>query len=130
MSREPKRLGALGTTIVVLIILGIIAATGFVVWLCVDMVNREPEHMQSTEQSVTMPIATEVPTELPPLLGFTTQGNPTFAYSASYLLTVIPFGVKIPLWANSFFAASLFMATLLPKVPVPVYLISYKSNIA
>ena len=34
MSREPKRLGALGTVIMVLVILGIIAATGFVAWLC------------------------------------------------------------------------------------------------
>ena len=33
MSREPKRLGALGTVITVLMILGILAATGFLVWL-------------------------------------------------------------------------------------------------
>ena len=55
MSREPKRLGALGTVIMVLVILGIIAATGFVAWLCIDMVNLKPETVPSTEQSVVMP---------------------------------------------------------------------------
>ena len=70
MSREPKRLGALGTVIVVLLMLGIIAATGFLVWLCIDMVNMVPETVQSTEQSVALPKETqaqeptlEVPTE-------------------------------------------------------------------
>ena len=68
MSREPKRLGTVGTVITVLLILSLIVATGIVVWLCVDMVNREPEKLQSQEQSVTMPTAevlptTEMPTE-------------------------------------------------------------------
>ena len=69
MSREPKRLGALGTAIVVLVILGIIAATGFVVWLCVDMVNKTPDNTLSTDESVALPretegtTATEMPTE-------------------------------------------------------------------
>ena len=66
MSREPKRLGALGTVIMVLVILGLIAATGFVVWLCIDMVNLEPENTQSTDQSVVMPTETQTPTtEMP-----------------------------------------------------------------
>ena len=59
MSREPKRLGALGTVIAVLVILGIIAATGFVVWLCVDMVNKTPDNTLSTDQSVELPLETE-----------------------------------------------------------------------
>ena len=63
MSREPKRLGALGTAIVVLVILGLIAATGFVVWLCIDMVNLKPENPQSTGQSVALPAETREPTE-------------------------------------------------------------------
>ena len=63
MSREPKRLGALGTVITVLMILGILAATGFLVWLCIDMVNLAPEHVQSTEQSVALPTETQKPTE-------------------------------------------------------------------
>jgi len=67
MSREPKRLGTLGTIIMVLLILGIIAATGFVVWLCIDMVNKEPEKAQSSSQSVALPGNTEAPIiEMPP----------------------------------------------------------------
>ena len=66
MSREPKRLGALGTVIMVLMILGIIAATGFVVWLCVDMVNLEPESSVSTEQSVELPTDFQTPTQEAP----------------------------------------------------------------
>ena len=62
MSREPKRLGALGTVITELLILGIIAATGFVVWLCNDMANQDPAHLQSTEQSVQLPVETAEPT--------------------------------------------------------------------
>ena len=66
MSREPKRLGALGTVIMVLVILGIIAATGFVVWLCIDMVNLQPENAPSTDQSVVMPTESQAPTtEMP-----------------------------------------------------------------
>ena len=63
MSREPKRLGALGTVIMVLVILGIIAATGLLVWLCIDMVNLTPEGTQSTDQSVVLPAESQKPTE-------------------------------------------------------------------
>ena len=62
MSREPKRLGALGTVIMVLVILGIIAATGLVVWKYIDLVNMNPENAPSTEQSVVMPTETQAPT--------------------------------------------------------------------
>lgn len=63
MSREPRRVGTLGTVISTLLILALIAATGFVVYLCVDMVNAEPETMQQTEV-IEMP--TEAPTEAVP----------------------------------------------------------------
>ena len=67
MSREPKRLGAVGTVIAVLLILGIVAATGFLAWQCIDMVNKVPENTQSTNQSVALPGAVETPTqEMPP----------------------------------------------------------------
>ena len=62
MSREPKRVGTLGTVITVLLILALIAATGFVLYLCVDMVNAEPEVTIQTE-IIEMP--TEAPTEAP-----------------------------------------------------------------
>ena len=63
MSREPKRLGVVGTIITVLMILGLIAATGFLVWKCIDMVNLVPENVQSTDQSVALPTETQKPTE-------------------------------------------------------------------
>ena len=63
MSREPKRLGTLGTVIMVLVILGIIAATVFVAWLCIDMVDQVPEHSQSTDQTVALPTEAADPTE-------------------------------------------------------------------
>jgi len=66
MSREPKRLGALGTVIMVLIILGLIAATGFVVWLCIDMANLKPENAQLNNQSVALPTDSKEPTEAMP----------------------------------------------------------------
>ena len=68
MSREPKRLGGLATFIVTLVILGIIAATGFVIWMCIDMVNQEPEKSLSYESvelpgEVAQPQQTQAPTE-------------------------------------------------------------------
>ena len=66
MSREPKRLGTLGTVIVVLLFLGLIAAAGFLAWLCYDMVNLVPENIQSTDQSVALPIETAEATEEAP----------------------------------------------------------------
>ena len=55
MSREPRRVGFLGTFLVTLLILAMIAATGFVIWQCVDMVNREPEHPLPEKPSVALP---------------------------------------------------------------------------
>ena len=67
MSREPKRLGGLATFLMVLLILSVIGATACVAWMCIDMVNREPENTLSTDQSVALPTeattATEAPTE-------------------------------------------------------------------
>ena len=66
MSREPKRLGALGTVIAVLLILGLLAAAGFLAWLCYDMVNLVPENVQSTDQSVALPTEVVEATEEAP----------------------------------------------------------------
>lgn len=67
MSHEPRRIGGLTTFLITLLILALIAATGFVAWLCIDMVNQEPGSTVSTEQSVILPTesteATEAPTE-------------------------------------------------------------------
>ena len=66
MSREPKRLGALGTVIAVLLILGLLAAAGFLAWLCYDMVNLVPENVQATDQSVALPTEAVEATEEAP----------------------------------------------------------------
>ena len=63
MSREPKRLGVLGAVISVLLILALVAATGFIVYLCVDMVNAEPD---APHQMEVIEMPTEAPTEAAP----------------------------------------------------------------
>ena len=63
MAREPKRLGLGATIVMTLIILVMIAATGFVIWLCVDMVNKEPEIPATEDITLTIPTETTVVTE-------------------------------------------------------------------
>jgi len=75
MSREPKRVGGLATVLITLLILGIIAATGFVIWLCIDLVNQEPVQPAPTSPSIAVPVQTETtappetepPTTAPPV---------------------------------------------------------------
>ena len=74
MSREPRRIGGFATFLVILLILALIAATGFVIWKCIDMVNQDPAQSQPTsavelptETAGEMPTETTVPpTTLPP----------------------------------------------------------------
>lgn len=63
MARNPKRVGALGTIIATLLILALIAATAYVIYLCIGLTNMEPQISAPQEQVVTLP--TEAPT-LPP----------------------------------------------------------------
>ncbi len=65
MSREPRRVGALGTTIITLLILAIIAATGYVIWLCLDMVNQEPAATIPQQPSIQLPTETPTATTAP-----------------------------------------------------------------
>ena len=66
MSREPRRIGGFATFLITLVILALIAASGYVIWLCMDLVNMEPEQAD-TNSSVELPMdateATEAPTE-------------------------------------------------------------------
>ncbi len=66
MSRNPKRLGGAATAVVTLLILALVAASGFMLYLCVDMVNSPVETVAS-EPSVALPAevtqATTAPTE-------------------------------------------------------------------
>lgn len=77
MARNPKRLGVFGTILTTVLILALIAATAFVIYLCVDLVNQKPDYSISTEDAVTLPTdaattppetteATEPPTTAPP----------------------------------------------------------------
>ena len=65
MARNPKRLGIGGTIVITLVILALIAATGFVIWLCIDLVNLEPENPTLNSATVDLPtVSTEAaPTE-------------------------------------------------------------------
>lgn len=66
MARNPKHLSGLTTALVTLLILALIAATGFVIYLCIDLVNQEAPTVP-TGESVVLPTesttATEAPTE-------------------------------------------------------------------
>ena len=65
MSRNPKRLGAGATVVIVLVILALIAASGYVFWLCFDLVNQGTDITTPTDSSVALPSATTevLPTE-------------------------------------------------------------------
>ena len=62
MSHNTKRIGGVATVIVTLLILAMIAATGFVIWKCIDMVNVDPAET-TKETEVVLPTAE---TTLPP----------------------------------------------------------------
>ncbi len=62
MSREPRRLGGFGAFLATVLILAMIAATAFVVWLCVDLANQAPGQSQTPEQSVALPTESQAPT--------------------------------------------------------------------
>ncbi len=55
MSRNPKRLGGFATFLVTLLILGLIAATGLVIWMCIDLTNQEPAQTIPESTSLQLP---------------------------------------------------------------------------
>ena len=63
MARNPKRLGAGATAVVVLLILAMIAASCYVVWLCVDLVNLSTDQSEQGGASVTLPTSAVEVTE-------------------------------------------------------------------
>lgn len=65
MARNPKRLGIGATVVFTLIILAMIAATGFVVWRCIDLVNLDSDVSTPPDTSVVLPTSAteEVPEE-------------------------------------------------------------------
>ena len=58
MSKSPKRGHTLITVILILLILAMIAATAFIVWLCVDLTNQKPV-TESQSVSIVLPEQTE-----------------------------------------------------------------------
>lgn len=75
MSRNPKRSNTGVIVLLTVLILVMIAATGLVVWLCIDLVNTEPEYTAPSSNAVVLPSeTTPKPTEtVPPE---TTQPEP------------------------------------------------------
>jgi len=64
MSRNPKRSGTLTTVLLTILIVLMIAATAFVIWLCVDMVNADPSvstPVTAPPATVTLPTAATAP---------------------------------------------------------------------
>src|SRR5690606_19950155 len=73
----------------------------------------------------------ESPTVEPWLLGFTTTGKPSFASTSSTLAGAISHsGVGTPAARKSRFAMSLFMPSVLPIRPEPVYAMPARSSTA
>ena len=75
MARNPKHCGTGATVLMTLLILLMIAATAFVIWLCIDMTNREPDSGTTTQDHlVQLPTAavTQAPETQPP----TTEPEP------------------------------------------------------
>lgn len=63
MARNPRRVGIGTTVLITILILALIAATGFVIWLCIDMVNMESDHTTPADTSVVLPTAETKVTE-------------------------------------------------------------------
>lgn len=63
MSRNPKRVGVLGTMIATLLILAMIAATGYVIRLSLDLVDQEAAPTTNNTSPIVLPTQEAVPTE-------------------------------------------------------------------
>ena len=67
MSNKPKRSHTGVIVFLILLILAMIAATAFVIWLCIDMVNQDPAIDAPADSSIVLPVQTEAtePEEAP-----------------------------------------------------------------
>ena len=64
MSRNPNRSGGPAKVLLIALIALLIAATGLMIWLCIDLVNAPAPQVQKPQPEVTMP--TQAPTLPPP----------------------------------------------------------------
>ena len=63
MSKKPSRSHTGLKIVLILLILAMIAATGFVIWLCVNMVNTTPKTHTAEQNTVILtPAETDAPT--------------------------------------------------------------------
>ena len=62
MAKKPQRKNTGLIVFLIALIIASIAATAFVIWLCIDMANQDPAHLQSPEQSVQLPTEYSEPT--------------------------------------------------------------------
>ena len=65
MSCNHKSSGVLATVLLTILIVLLIAATAFVIWLCIDMVNTPSQQIQHTQPQSTIDLPTEAPTQPP-----------------------------------------------------------------
>ena len=74
MSRNQKSGGGLAKALLIVLILLLIAATAFLIWLCINMVNTQPQQTQTSQVTIALPTeiatqppeTTEPPTTAPP----------------------------------------------------------------
>lgn len=62
MSRNPKRGNTLTVVLLTLLILVMIAATAYMIWLCIDLVNK-PAAPSTSDTTLSVPEVTTLPTE-------------------------------------------------------------------
>nr|MBQ8244506.1 CapA family protein [Oscillospiraceae bacterium] len=66
MAHNPKRVGTGATILITLLILAMIAATGFLIWMCIDLANQDAGHTQPADTSIALPQAGTESTEAQP----------------------------------------------------------------
>lgn len=77
MSDKPKRGRTATVVVLTLLILAMIAATAYVIYLCIDLVNQEPDAGISTEQTIALPTgATTEPAPTETTVPPTTEPEP------------------------------------------------------
>ena len=77
MSRNPKRRGSGVIALLIILILVMIAATGGIIWLCIDMVNTTPSQTTPTVSHVIeLPVETTAPAPTQTQPPETTQPEP------------------------------------------------------
>lgn len=84
MSRNPKRGNTAVIVLLIILILVMIAATGLVIWLCIDLVNTQPENTVPSGSPIVLPTETmPKQTQTEPAPPETTQPEPEVTHVVS-----------------------------------------------